>query len=225
MCSPSRIELSSSLSDKNARWFIKQIALKGGHFEEIKNDKIWDREGFDLTPMDGMILAKAFIKAKCWSNLYSFLLTEGQISKILSEIAYNEESRVESLDLVDFNFDHVPPRELAHSLMNVRSVRLHHISFDSLYELFDMIIRRDSGCRPLKEITFLQLSSLPNHLDKNMMRIVADKVTIRVNSMLCVCPDLKSILSVKNKCEAWWLSRPHNFVIYHDLTNFLFAES
>ena len=216
---PGTIVLGSSLSDKQTRWFIKQIAETEGYYEEIKNEYECREMAKDLTAMDPTIFAKAVIKAKSWSFLYNYALSEDQIMYMLRGIFEDQDSKVETLDLVDVYLGFLSPDLLSNALMNVKKVRLHYIDADQLLALFELIIRKET-CQ-LKEITFLYLSNIPNTMDKGMLKVAARKVSIRIHS-LALIPDLQTILNVEDKEEAWRLTRPYDYYTYKAVTDFLF---
>ena len=215
-----RIVLGSSLSDKRTRWFIKRIAETEGYYEEIKNEYECREMAKDLTAMDPAIFAKAVIKAKTWSFLYNYALTEDQIMYMLWGIFEDQDSKVETLDLVDVYLGFLSPYLLSNALMNVKKVRLHNIDADQLLALFELIVRKETCFFQLKEITFLNLTDIPNTMDKGMMKVAARKVSIRIHSL--VIPDLQTILNVEDKEEAWRLTRPYDYYTYKAVTDFLF---
>ena len=216
---PETIVLGLSLTNKQTRWFIKQIAESDEHYEEIRNEYECTEMAKNLTPMKSETFAKAISKTKSWNFLYNYTLTGVQIECMLQAIQH-ENSVVESLDLVDVCLYGVPSALLSHTLLSVKKVHLHNMDPDQLLAFFDLIVNRDSDSHPLQEITFLYLWSIPNNMDKTVLKSAAEKVSIKVHSLPSVIADLRLILQISNEEQAWRLTRLYDYHVFKTIKEF-----
>ena len=145
-----QVMLGETLTDSQTARVITKIANEPGLVLEDVSNNYGGRKK-DLTALDTVTLAAAFIKVKRWDCLHGFILTEEQILAILVGVA-RPFSRVEVLDLFEIGLTNIPARVLVKAFANVLQVQISQISGSQLAVVDDLLWREE----PLKteEIAF-----------------------------------------------------------------------
>ena len=146
----SQVMLGETLTASQTAQIITKIANEPGLVLDDVSNNFCGRER-DLTTLDAITLASAFIKVKHWDCLHGFTLTEDQLLAILVGVRLPF-SKVEVLDLYEIRLTNIPALVLVKAFANVLQVQISRVSGSQLAAV-DLLVWEEEP-RKTKDITF-----------------------------------------------------------------------